>query len=352
MISSLQEAPAAVQQQRDQEQHATNCCDHPNSGSIVIVITGAGVAILIRPCILNRTAGAMSFVTWDGSNLAPSGVFVDARYAGRTGAYSEFAKRIPVQMVPATANVTAVGGSQFTLEYNVRDNAGNAAVAEIVTLEVVDNTPPTISLRGDQQMDIEAGLFFEDPGATALDARQLDLTNDVRVEMIRRSADGGNSWVEVNDLDACGRAAGSTSSTCQLNVQYELTYAVSDANANLASATRTVTLVDNTPPAVYPLVGETYEVAASSTPTAAAGTRAAPPPQTASRPDRFTLRTKSASSGATLRWTVFLGTLQLPRRLPSTSSSRTTPPGLPPGPSRMPTTDQPGMAVVFTVVFW
>ena len=231
------------------------CLDSPHTGEEPLAFQSCA------PCILNRTAGAMSFVTWDGSNLAPSGVFVDARYAGRTGAYSEFAKQIPVQMVPATANVTAVNGSQFTLEYTVRDNAGNAAVAESVTLEIVDTTPPTISLRGDRQMDIEAGLFFEDPGATAFDARQLDLTNDVRVGGIRRSTDGGTSWVDVIDLDACGRTAGSTSSICQLNVQYELTYTVSDADANSASATRTVTLVDNTPPAVYPLVGETYEVA-------------------------------------------------------------------------------------------
>jgi hypothetical protein len=122
--------------------------------------------------------------------------------------------------VTGTVNANAVGS--YTLTYRVEDAAGNAA-SVTRTVNVVDTTPPVISLTGANPMQVSAGSVFTDPGATALDAVYGDVTSAITV---------------TGAVDA--HTVGS----------YTLTYRVEDAAGNAASETRTVNVVDTTPPVI------------------------------------------------------------------------------------------------------
>jgi len=129
-------------------------------------------------------------------------------------------------VVTSTVN-TSVPGS-YTVTYNVSDAAGNAAVAMVRTVNVVDTTAPVISMLGSSPVQVQIGVTYNDAGATALD-----------------NADGNISSIIVST---------STVNTSVLG-SYTVTYNVSDAAGNVATpVVRMVNVVnvvvDTTPPTV------------------------------------------------------------------------------------------------------
>ena len=138
-------------------------------------------------------------------------------------------------------NVDTSTVGTYTVTYDVSDASGNAAVSVIRTVNVVDTTAPVITLLGDNPMTIEVGSTFTDPGATALDAGDGDLTSSIVV----------SGSVDTSTLGT-----------------YTLTYNVSDTSGNAAvPVTRTVNVVDTTAP-VITLLGDnpmTIEVGSTFT---------------------------------------------------------------------------------------
>ncbi|PLX75188.1 MAG: hypothetical protein C0615_08025, partial [Desulfuromonas sp.] len=141
-------------------------------------------------------------------------------------------------------NAGTLGEKSVT--YNVTDSNGNAAVPVTRTVNVVDTTAPVITLIGDSPVDAEAGVIYNDAGATALDNYDGDLTGAINV----------SGSVNYNSIGS-----------------YLLTYNVSDAANNAAAqVTRTVNVVDTIAPvitlgAVDPVsvpVGGTYTEAGAT----------------------------------------------------------------------------------------
>lgn len=114
---------------------------------------------------------------------------------------------------------------EYTLTYSAVDNSGNSAsVSRAVS--VVDTTPPIITLNGESVIEVEAGTEYEDKGATAEDSFDHEVI--VIVE---------------GDVDP------------QRLGFYTLTYTATDASKNSKSITRTISVVDTTPPNIS-LIGE------------------------------------------------------------------------------------------------
>ena len=119
------------------------------------------------------------------------------------------------------------------VNYAVTDAAGNEGTA-VRTVVVVDTTPPVIALAGASPMVHEAGVPFADPGATAIDSWQGDLTAAITTE----------STVNENQPGA-----------------YSITYRVSDSEGNEATpVTRTVQVTDSLPPDLVLIGGESLVI--------------------------------------------------------------------------------------------
>ena len=85
-----------------------------------------------------------------------------------------------------TANIVTTGLSMdtsapetFQVTYDVSDHAGNAATQVTRTVNVVDTTPPVITLLGDSLVTVEVGSPYADAGATAEDNLDGNVTGSL-----------------------------------------------------------------------------------------------------------------------------------------------------------------------------
>lgn len=112
----------------------------------------------------------------------------------------------------------------YLITYDVQDSSGNAATQVTRIVDVVDNDKPVITILGDNPLTLNFGDTFSDPGATAFDTFDGDITGDI---------------VTVSNVDT------NTLGT------YQVTYDVTDSNGNDADqAVRTVNVVDIDPPVI------------------------------------------------------------------------------------------------------
>ena len=130
----------------------------------------------------------------------------------------------------------------YPIHYSVSDKAGNTAkkTRYIHVLDLHDTIPPVITLLGDAVMKVDAGGIFIDPGATAMDNVDGDISDSIVYS-------GSVDMQKLGD--------------------YYFYYNVSDNSGNQAvEKKRTVTVVDtsaptihiNTPNPVNLFIGSTY----------------------------------------------------------------------------------------------
>ena len=131
-----------------------------------------------------------------------------------------------------TVDTSAVG--TYILTYNVSDARGNAAVEAIRTVTVADLEGPVVTPTGGPYIEVDQGGIYTEAGATAEDNLDGDVTADIVI---------GGASVDT-----------ATVST------YAVTYTVSDAAGNETVGTRTVAVVDITPPVITLTVAETISI--------------------------------------------------------------------------------------------
>ncbi len=140
---------------------------------------------------------------------------------------------ISAQIVVGGDQVDTSAAGTYTVTYDVQDAAGNLATQQQRRVQVTDapdTTPPSITVNGDNPLIIAAGTAFVDPGATAIDNVDGDLSDQVMVS---------GDTVNVNQPGV-----------------YVLFYDVTDSSGNVASQKqRTVQIVDRIAP-VITLQGE------------------------------------------------------------------------------------------------
>jgi hypothetical protein len=107
---------------------------------------------------------------------------------------------------------TAATGT-FEVLYSVSDTSGNTATASRSVLVLADGTPPVLALAGPNPANVTEGDSYSDGGATAIDAKEGDLSGMIGVSGSVNTAVPGT---------------------------YALAYSVCDSAGNCASAERTV----------------------------------------------------------------------------------------------------------------
>ena len=112
--------------------------------------------------------------------------------------------------ITGTVDMNTTG--TYVLTYSVADAAGNEVNASR-TVTVVDTTNPVLTLLGDANMSQAKNSAWVDPGATASDSLDGNLTSSITI----------TGTVDVNTTGV-----------------YTLTYSISDGASNEANATRTV----------------------------------------------------------------------------------------------------------------
>lgn len=113
---------------------------------------------------------------------------------------------------------------EYTIKYNVSDLRGNKATEVTRKVIVVDTTAPVISLKGNNEIRIEAGSTYIDEGVTVSDNYDKDINSKLSV---------------INPVG-----------TTKLG-EYTVTYNVKDSNNNIATeVTRKVIVVDTTAPVI------------------------------------------------------------------------------------------------------
>ncbi|MDG1139609.1 MAG: BspA family leucine-rich repeat surface protein [Opitutales bacterium] len=123
--------------------------------------------------------------------------------------------------------VNASKPGMYFLIYDHVDQTGNEAESITRTVAVVDTTSPVITLIGEPEIILEAGIAYIDPGA---------------------------SWTDI--VDGNGTLLGQGGINSLVPGVYELTYSKTDQTGNGAkSITRTVTVVDTLAPLIT-LTGE------------------------------------------------------------------------------------------------
>jgi hypothetical protein len=147
-----------------------------------------------------------------------------------------------------TVNQNIVG--TYTVTYNTVDSRGNAALPVVRTVNVVDTTPPVITvLTGSNGLigqTVERLDSYTDPGATATDyPGNEDLTSSIQVSFIRNADSSVLSEVDVATV-------GTYTVIYQCNDS-----AVNNGVANVAiQKQRTVTVVDTTAPEIIVSSGD------------------------------------------------------------------------------------------------
>ncbi|MBG30855.1 MAG: hypothetical protein CMI31_12755 [Opitutae bacterium] len=127
-------------------------------------------------------------------------------------------------VVSGYVNTATLG--TYTLTYTVQDEYLNAS-STTRTVTVVDTTAPSITpnvSNGLTNFTIEGGSTYTDPGATAFDTYDGDLTSSIV-------------------------ATGANFSTTSVGAHF-ITYSVLDSSSNEANASRQITVVDTTAPSI------------------------------------------------------------------------------------------------------
>lgn len=224
---------------------------------IGVYVTGGGT---VRNTIRNNTIfgnGDLGIRLFEGGNagIARPAITSAAPLAGTAppgsavDCYADAGDEGETFLVSLVADGEGAFGAEFDLSaYDslnltaiATDSEGNTSAFSAPA--PLDFTPPELALNGAASLTLECGAPFDDPGATATDNLDGDITSHIVVEIL----DGSNN--PVSSLETAGSGV------------YTVRYTVSD-NAGLAAtpATRPVTVEDTAAPTLTLLGDATVDV--------------------------------------------------------------------------------------------
>lgn len=181
----------------------------PNTiGSYVITYNvsdsegNAAVQVTRTVNVLDVTAPTITLLGVNPVTHAHGAPYVDAGYTASDANDGDISGNVTV-----TGSVNTNVTGQYILSFNVSDAAGNAAPTVFRTVNVIDQEEPTITLLGANPLNIDLGSTFTDPGYTATDANDGDLTGSVVVTGAVNPSIAGSYTRRYNVSDAAGNQA-------------------------------------------------------------------------------------------------------------------------------------------------
>jgi hypothetical protein len=110
---------------------------------------------------------------------------------------------------------TALPGT-YTLTYNVKDAAGNAAASKTRTVTINDTTKPVITLLGSATVTVDLNATYTDAGATATDNIDGTITSRIVKSGTVDTTKAGTYTLTYNVSDNAGNAATPVTRTVQV----------------------------------------------------------------------------------------------------------------------------------------
>jgi len=156
----------------------------------------------------------LTLIDADTLNISVDDVYVDPGVTATDNVDGDITSRI---VIAGDTVDTSVDGT-FIVTYNVSDTAGNAAVQLTRTVIVEDTTIPVLTLLGTDPLNLTVGGTYSDPGATALDNLDGDITTSIVVAGDTVNPASTGTYVVTYDVsDAAGNAAIQVTRTVQVN---------------------------------------------------------------------------------------------------------------------------------------
>lgn len=180
------------------------------SAEVTVDNTGPGVTIGSPVPALTRTGPATFVVTYtDASQIVLDGSYITVHSTGTAAGTPTVTGSGLTTRTITLLNVTGDGTLRISIAPgSASDAAGNAAAAAGPGAEVtVDNTPPVITVLGENPTEIEYTLPYIDAGATAFDTVDGDLTEEILVGDFVDTTVAGVYTVTYNVSDTAGNAA-------------------------------------------------------------------------------------------------------------------------------------------------
>ncbi|MBB6637646.1 immunoglobulin-like domain-containing protein [Cohnella thailandensis] len=176
------------------------------AGNIADAVSNAFVLDNTPPVLVLNGSNPMS-IPQGGTYAEPGATATDAIDGG-----------LPSSSIGISGTVDPERIGEYAIRYEVADLAGNEAAATR-TVRVYDGDAPAIYLNGESLITVEANSPFVDPGATALDVQDGDLTSSIAVTGTVNTAVPGTYSLAYDVTDSAGNAAETVTRTVKVTPQ-------------------------------------------------------------------------------------------------------------------------------------
>ena len=159
---------------------------------------------------IHQNSSSPPVITIQGSN--PITVEVNATYIdpGATAIDETDGDLTSQIIINGEINTNILG--DYIIIYSVTDSHGNTTSVNRA-VNVVDTTPPVISLNGDSTIYLELGSNYNDPGATVADNYDANLSSAIIVNGSVDTSTAGTYYISYNVSDSSGNSAASVQRT-------------------------------------------------------------------------------------------------------------------------------------------
>jgi len=109
--------------------------------------------------------------------------------------------------ITTSGTVNAETAGTYSISYSVSDAAGNTASVVQRTVIIADITAPVITLIGSSKINLTVGATFSDPGATASDNVDGNITSSITTSGTVNAGTAGTYTISYSVSDAAGNTA-------------------------------------------------------------------------------------------------------------------------------------------------